>query len=404
MKIRSITCFCNPYHYKVPKVPSKIQAFMQEAKIDFLQAGFEVQTTRIATVPFGDYFPSFPNDGWVSIAQNLEQQTLASGCDYLSMGPAATNRIQSYDVITKILENTEAVFIAANITNKKSEISFRIAHKVAEAIHENAFISKDGFVNLRFAALANVPPFTPFFPAAFSQGNALSFALAMECADAAVNAFQQAENVNEGIRLLLEGLESNARKMQLIASGLGKKYAITFKGFDFSLAPFPDDECSIAKALEMLAPSRIGGLTSLTACSILADALDRGKWKKAGFNGLMLPILEDSILALRTQQNTLDVQDLLLYSAVCGTGLDTIPLPGDTSVGTLQALLLDVSALALRMDKPLTARLMPIPGKKVGDMTQFKFDYFANGKVLNCKTSSVTGLIKKSRSVKINPR
>jgi len=78
----------------------------------------------------------------------------------------------------------------------------------------------------------------------------------------------------------------------------------------------------------------------------------------------------------------LTVKDILMYSAVCGTGLDTIPLPGDVTVDQLSALLLDISVLALRLNKPLTARLMPIPGKKAGDATNFNFDYFANSEVM----------------------
>jgi hypothetical protein len=70
---------------------------------------------------------------------------------------------------------------------------------------------------------------------------------------------------------------------------------------------------------------------------------------------------------------------------VCGTGLDTVPLPGDVSEGELAGNLLDVAALALRLDKPLTARLMPIPGAKAGDLTEFDFPYFSNGQVLAVK-------------------
>ncbi|MGZ6316973.1 MAG: DUF711 family protein, partial [Anaerolineales bacterium] len=67
---------------------------------------------------------------------------------------------------------------------------------------------------------------------------------------------------------------------------------------------------------------------------------------------------------------------------VCGTGLDTVPLPGDTSTEQIFPLLLDLCALALRLDKPLTARLMPIPGRRAGDPTTFDFGFFANSKVM----------------------
>ena len=67
------------------------------------------------------------------------------------------------------------------------------------------------------------------------------------------------------------------------------------------------------------------------------------------------------------------MKDLLLYSAVCGTGLDTVPLPGDVTADQLYALLLDLAFLSQRLDKPLTARLMPVPGKKAGDADRLRF-------------------------------
>ena len=99
----------------------------------------------------------------------------------------------------------------------------------------------------------------------------------------------------------------------------------------------------------------------------------------------MLPVLEDRIMAQRSVENLFALDSLLLYSTVCGTGLDTVPLPGDASVDELAAILLDVATLASIADKPLTARLMPVPGKRAGDMTDFEFEYFANAQVLDVK-------------------
>ncbi len=88
----------------------------------------------------------------------------------------------------------------------------------------------------------------------------------------------------------------------------------------------------------------------------------------------------------------LSVKDLLLFSAVCGTGLDTIPLPGDTTVDQLYAVLLDLAALAQRLDKPLAARLMPIPGKQAGEPTGFDFAFFANSRIMSLDVQPLIGL------------
>jgi hypothetical protein len=128
---------------------------------------------------------------------------------------------------------------------------------------------------------------------------------------------------------------------------------------------------------------------SLAAAAILTEAVERADFPHVGFSGFMQPVLEDAVLARRAAEGTLTVKDLLMYSAVCGTGLDTIPLPGDTRPAQIAALLLDLSALALRLDKPLTARLMPIPGKQVGDPTAFDFGYFANSRVMALEAQSL---------------
>ena len=101
---------------------------------------------------------------------------------------------------------------------------------------------------------------------------------------------------------------------------------------------------------------------------------------------------------------SLTVKDLLMYSAVCGTGLDTVPLPGTISSEALQALLLDLTALALRLDKPLTARLMPVPGKKAGEMTEFDFPFFANSRVMAVDAHPLQKSMRKFEYFKLESR
>ena len=180
---------------------------------------------------------------------------------------------------------------------------------------------------------------------------------------------------------------------------------LEFFGFDFSVAPFPVDSCSLGNAMEILGIPSLGSHGSLAAAAFLADTLDRGKWKKVGFNGLMLPLLEDSRLAQRSIDHTLTIKDLLMYSAVCGTGLDTIPISGDIQPEAIYALLLDIAALSAQLHKPLTAKLMPIPGKKAGELTNFDFEFFKNGRILEVEASSLSNLmINLEEQIDLQPR
>ncbi len=142
----------------------------------------------------------------------------------------------------------------------------------------------------------------------------------------------------------------------------------------------------------------------MAAAAILMDTLDQGQWRRTGFNGLMLPVLEDSTLASRSETGVFSVKDLLMYSAVCGTGLDTVPLPGDISEERIEGLLMDIAALSLRLGKPLTARLMPVPGMKSGEKTSFDFAFFKNGGVMDFPGGEIGGLLKKADWIEINKR
>ena len=144
---------------------------------------------------------------------------------------------------------------------------------------------------------------------------------------------------------------------------------------------------------------KIGLHGSLAAAAILTEAVDRADFPHTGFSGFMQPILEDSVLARRAAQGTLTVKDVLLYSAVCGTGLDTIPLPGDTTAEQITPLLLDLCALALRLDKPLTARLMPVPNKKAGDETNFDFAFFAPSRVMSLEFRRIDEFLLRDRRI-----
>ena len=207
----------------------------------------------------------------------------------------------------------------------------------------------------------------------------------------------------------MPGIEKHGKAIARVAEKIvrnssNQKSGIRFGGIDFSLAPFPDKAQSIGTAFERMGNPKIGLHGSLTAAAILTEAIERADFPHTGFSGLMMPVLEDATLAERAGEGTLTVKDVLLYSAVCGTGLDTVPLPGDTSPEQIAPLLLDLSTLALRLDKPLTARLMPVPGKKAGEPTTFDFGFFANSKVMALEAAPLTSLLSGSETLQIKKR
>ena len=388
MKLRAITCFINS-----PLESNALEAagaFAVAARGAYESAGFIVQTVRLATSPFAGWLPSLERVPAASLVRELEGAARSSGFEYLSLGPALPGELPTFEIIPELLAATQNISFAGLMTRSGGGVSLPAVRLCAGIIEKAARISPDGFTNLRFAALANVPAGTPFFPAAYHKGTMPTFALATEAADLAVHAFQDAESLSQAREALVESLERHAGRLEETARTLERDLGVRFGGIDFSPAPFPDDEISLGAAIEWLGAPQLGLHGSLAAAAVLAEAIDRAQFPKAGFNGLMLPVLEDSRLAQRAAEGTLSVKDLLLFSAVCGAGLDTVPLPGDILADELAGILLDVAVLAQRLDKPLTARLMPVPGKAAGDRTDFQFAYFANSRVLPVQSGSLT--------------
>jgi hypothetical protein len=208
--------------------------------------------------------------------------------------------------------------------------------------------------------------------------------------------------VDEGRKALVAGIEKHGKEIARISNT--ELSDVHFGGIDFSLAPYPSQALSLGTAFEKLGVLKIGLHGSLAAAAILTESIERANFPRTGFSGLMMPVLEDATLAQRAGEGTLTVKDVLLYSAVCGTGLDTVPLPGDTSPEQIAALLLDLCALALRLDKPLTARLMPIPGKKAGEPTSFDFGFFANSKVMALEAAPLSSALSGREILQINKR
>ncbi|OGO61114.1 MAG: hypothetical protein A2032_04105 [Chloroflexi bacterium RBG_19FT_COMBO_49_13] len=404
MKIRSITSFLDP-SYPLDEQKLKIAGeFLQIAQPAFIEAGYEVQSARLATVPFPSLLPASKLGELARLAQNLEAAAADLGYAYVSLGPALTELPDSFTSIPEALAATQSVFFSGLMTTPDGKVSLPAIRQCAEVIQRASGISPDGFANLRFAALANVPAGSPFFPAAYHRGGEPKFALATEAADLAVTAFCQAASLEGARTNLVSAMEEHARNLTDVACQVQRQTGVKFGGIDFSLAPFPSEEFSIGTALERLGVPVIGGHGSLAAAAILADTMDQAEFPRAGFSGLFLPVLEDAILARRAAEGSLGVMELLLYSAVCGTGLDTIPLPGDTSAEHLSAVLLDLASLSLRLAKPLTARLMPIPGKKAGDPTGFDFAYFANSRVMSLNAVPLDGFLGWQESFRLHRR
>jgi uncharacterized protein (UPF0210 family) len=404
MKIRSITYFLNPgWPFREAEL-RKAKEFNAVACPVFEKVGYEVQSMRLVSIPFPRLIKNWNSDEAVEFAQALEHTARQAGYGYAAAGPACPDTPESYQAIPAMLAATQDVFFSGVIADKQMGVSLPAIKDCARIIQRVSTLTPDGFTNLRFCAAANVPAGVPFLPAGYHAGEKPVFAIATQAADLAIQAVTTAKSLKEARLNLVHLVEENAAILVEAARQLTQQTGLAFSGIDFSLAPFPEQALSFGEAVERLGVPSVGLHGSLAAAAILTHTLDQARFPRTGFNGLMLPVLEDYILAKRAGEGKLSLKDMLLYSAVCGTGLDTIPLPGDVSEEQLAAVLLDVAALSLRLDKPLTARLMPVPGKAAGEPIHFDFGFFADSRVMALEAAPLTGFLAGDESFLLTPR
>jgi hypothetical protein len=407
MKIRSITAFTNVTWPLDEGSIAGVGRFLADARLRFIDAGLEVQTVRLATPPFLDVVGDPDTRVLLEFGRALEEMANTYQIDFVSIGPVVATTplalLMSIHALPELIAQTEKIFSGVLFAADTSGLNLAAAHAFAQTVHQVSQTTPNGFGNLRLAALANVPPGVPFFPAAYYQGGPVCFALATEAADLAVNALNRARSLNEARKRLIKAIEDAAAEILDVVDALVDDHQLRFKGIDFSLAPFPDQSKSIGAAIESLGVDAFGGSGTVFATAFLTQCIRQAIIPYTGFSGVMLPVLEDEVLAQRAAEGSFSVNDLLLYSAVCGTGLDTVPIPGSTSPDEIAAIFLDLAALAIALAKPLTARLMPIPGLAVGQKVSFDFEYFASSRVLPVKNLGAAGLFQKSSFFNLGP-
>ncbi len=230
--------------------------------------------------------------------------------------------------------------------------------------------------------LACVEPGCPFFPSAYHSGPD-SLAIGLQGAGIVAEALRTLRGDETSPLDLVQISEvvktaviERAKPVVDMAQEIASAHGLIFGGIDLSPAPLGEE--SIIDAMELCGYGSVGTPGTLAVAAAITAALKNTGLPGCGYCGLMLPVLEDAALGRRWEAGYVNAHQLLLYSAVCGTGLDTLPLSGDVSAEEVAHLLLDVATLALRLNKPLSARLFPVPGKRSGDRTSFTSPYLTN--------------------------
>jgi hypothetical protein len=378
------------------------------------EGGMEVQTVRIVTNPFEEWIGcldadgnnggngSNSNDGGGGLAQKaarIAQACEATGLEFCSLGPAHT--VAGMKAIPTLLKASTRISASAALRcweeGDGPEVELLEEAKRDAVVEVMVALAQDGegLGNFRFAVGVAIEPNTPFFPVAFHDARApTTVTIGTENSDIVVEAFEAAEGkgLGEAARRLQTAMSARLLPLEALVRRLllarpADAPVVVYGGIDTSVNPsMGSPKNSLVRAYEMvLGEGRFGKSGTLAVSEALTRVVYEGLpgLTKVGFCGLMLPAMEDHLLAARASQAvpTYGISDLLAFSAVCGVGVDTVPvsLPEiQAAPERVKALLMDIAALSRKKGRPLACRLFPVAGGQVGDMTTFDSPYLVN--------------------------
>jgi len=377
-KVRAITAFVRLDREKYQQQIAEALVVLRNAKAEFEASGYEVETIRVTTQPLAELIAGIPEDQALAFLTQLER--LSEKENFLpNVGPGMMH--DSDDPATMLLLE-KALSTLANIEGStiiadEAVIHWKTIRRTAELVKYVSEHSPHSQGTFNFTATAMLKPLSPFFPGSYHTGSGRQFAIGFEGANVVRDVFVKDKgNPDAAIADLTAALTKHASVADAVGNKVAAQTGWAYAGVDPTPAPLGD--VSIGTAIEAFTGAKFGSSGTLTAARIITTAVKAVPLKQVGYSGLMVPVMEDKVLAQRWAESTYNSDSLLAYSAVCGTGLDTIPLPGDISLDQMERIFADVASLATKWNKPLSARLQPLPNKKPGDQTDFQDPYLFN--------------------------
>jgi uncharacterized protein (UPF0210 family) len=371
-KVRAITAFVTIDSKSYPAQIEETVKFLNQVRDAVKAAGYDVAGIRISTQPFPEYTRGLNHGEALKILRGIDD--LAGKLHFApNVGPAMlkdTGDTAAVALIAEVLATPGNRLNANIVTAGDDGIHWQAVRQAAVIIKSVGARSPHGQGNFNFAAIAMLKPYGPFYPGAWHPGGGpRSFAIGLEAAGVVMDVFSREHDPRTAGKVLADALSLHFKAVEAAAMKAAAGSGWTYSGIDPT--PAPGGAVSIGTAIESFTGAPFGSPGTETAAGIITRAVKDVPVKQTGYSGLMIPVLEDNVLTRRWTEGTYGLDSILAYSAVCAGGVDTVPLAGDTSEEDIARIVGDVATLAFKWNKPLAARLLPSPGRKVGEMTEF---------------------------------
>ncbi len=351
------------------------------------EIGIRVANKRIAVTPVS-ILTEGARGNPVDLGRAIDQSAAVVGVDFVGGYSALVhkgftrNESNFLDSIPEALAATERLCSSVNAATTRAGINMDAVARVGRVIKDAAARTSDrgGLACAKFVCFANAVEDNPFMAGAFHGIGEPEAVLNVGVSGPGVvnHAVQHAEKdlpLHELAELIKKLSFKLARAGELVGREAARRMGIPFGIIDLSLAPTPVPGDSVANIIEAMGFERAGTHGTTAALALLTDAVKKGGAMASnsvgGMSGAFIPVSEDAGMIEAAQIGALSLDKLEAWTSVCSVGIDMVAVPGSTSAETISAIIADEMAIGVMNNKTTAVRIIPVPGKDVGEMVEF---------------------------------
>ena len=354
------------------------------------QYGIPIINKRISVTPVATVVDALEEqtvENCVKIAKTLDRAAKTVGVNFIGGYSALVHKGMTageqvlIESIPETLSATELVCSSVNVGTTRAGINMDAVARMGEIIKKAALLTKDsgGFACAKLVVFANAVEDNPFMAGAFHGEGEGDCVVNVGVSGPGVVKCALEKVRGEPFGIVAETIKKTAFKItrmgQLVAQEASRRLQVPFGIVDLSLAPTPAVGDSVAYILEEMGLEKCGTHGTTAALALLNDAVKKGGVMASsyvgGLSGAFIPVSEDAGMIEAAKLGALSLEKLEAMTCVCSVGLDMIVVPGDTPAATISAIIADEAAIGMVNSKTTAVRIIPAPGKKVGETVEF---------------------------------
>ena len=376
--------FCQKAYDKITKSAEFLVSTGEDIEAEY---GIPIINKRISVTPIAIAAEACVTDSYVPVAEMLDKAAKEVGVDFIGGFSALVEKGATpgdkilIDSLPQALANTDIVCASVNLASTKAGINMDAVRDMGECIKRTAELTRDrsAIGCAKLVVFCNAPGDNPFMAGAFHGVSEADKVVSVGVSGPGVVKHALADIKSADFTEVAETVKKTAFKITrvggLVAREASKRLGVPFGIIDLSLAPTPAVGDSVARIIEEMGIESCGAPGTTAALALLNDAVKKGGLMASshvgGLSGAFIPVSEDEGMCAAINNGSLSIEKLEAMTCVCSVGLDMIAVEGDTSAATIAAIIADEAAIGMVNNKTTAVRIIPVPGKKIGDVVEY---------------------------------